>query len=197
MELLIFPDSPAAGELAADRGAARVLTHASGRPWVVGAWTDEELTLITAGARRLAVFGRTRIDTERTTRVLGRARSPHDLDAVARELPGGVHLTASFDGRVRSQGTVSTSRQIFFAEVGGVTVAADNPGPLAVLAKAPLDEETLALKLMVPAPPWPLSLRTPWRGVDQLPVGHWLDLAPDGRGHAVRWWRPPAADQPL
>lgn len=200
MDFLMLPDHPASEGLAqraARHGATRVVPHDSGRPWLVGTWSPADLTLVTAGRRRLAVFGRTRLDVGSTERVLGQVNSLHGLDAVAAKLPGAVHLLASVDGRVRGQGSVSTARQVFHAQVDGVTVAADSPGPLAALIGADLDEQTLALRLVVPAAPWPLSLRTMWTGVDQVPVGHWLELTPGGGHREVRWWRPPAADQPL
>ncbi|MGW3966099.1 asparagine synthase-related protein [Amycolatopsis sp. NPDC005003] len=200
MDFLILPDDPAAAgpaETAAARLGPQVLTHASGRPWLAGRWAAEDLVIVTAGARRLAVFGRTRLDRDRTERALANARSLRDLDGVFRQLPGAVHLVASFDGRIRAQGSLSTSRQVFHAELGGLTVAADSPRLLAGLAGAGLDETTLALRLMVPAPPWPLTLRSVWRGVHQVPAGHWLEIEPAGRGRAVPWWTPPPADQPL
>ncbi|GLZ37030.1 asparagine synthase-related protein [Actinokineospora sp. NBRC 105648] len=199
MDFLILPDDPGADVLAksARSAAGSVLTHASGRPWVVGHWAAEDLTLVTAGTRRLALFGRTRLDPQVAERALARASSLRDLDPLLRALPGAVHATASFDGRIRCQGTLSTARQIFHAEVGGLTVAADSPRLLAEFTAAPLDEDTLALRLLVPAPPWPLTLRTPWRGVRQVAVGHWLELEPDGRAREIEWWTPPAADQPL
>ncbi|MER7580186.1 asparagine synthase-related protein [Kitasatospora sp. NPDC097691] len=198
MEIIILPDCPGAGELLAEHrrgfGAMRV-DHPSGRPWLVGHWNEADLTLTTAGPRRLAVFGRTVFDTGQAERLLDRARSPQELDRLAGRIPGGVHLIASFDGRVRAQGSVSGSRQVFHADVGGLTFASDSPAPLAALAGAEVDEVSLALRLLSPLAPWPLSQRCVWTGVDALASGHWLDLTTDGRARQVRWWQPPAADR--
>ncbi|MGI5166692.1 asparagine synthase-related protein [Spirillospora sp. CA-253888] len=196
MDFLILPDSPAGDAILdrlPDRAGTRLVPHASGRPWLVGDWADEHFALVTAGTRRLAVLGRTRLDPTAAERALDRARSPHALDEVARTLPGAFHLLASFDGRTRSQGTISTARQIWYATVDGVTVAAGDPGRLLALTGPRLDPEALALRLMTPVAPWPLSQRSVWAGVSQLPSGHWLHVSPDGTGSPVHWWRPPPA----
>ncbi|MFJ4835979.1 asparagine synthase-related protein [Streptomyces sp. NPDC088747] len=200
MDFAVLPDSPAASAVTEPltRGpGVQVIRHASGRPWIVGRWADRELTLVSAGARRLAVLGRSTVDRNRTARALADARTMGQLDDLARSLPGCFHLTVSFDGWTRAQGSVSTARQIFFTDVRGVTVAADGPRRLAELAhpgadRTPsVDPELLALRLLTPSPPWPLSLRPVWSKVSALGVGHRLELGPDGSARTVRWWRPP------
>lgn len=200
MDFLILPDCPSAGGIADSAvhcSGSQTILHGSGRPWLVGRWEEGEVALVTAGARRLAVFGRTRRAATEVRRALGDGRSLHDLDAVARALPGSVHLTASMEGRTRSQGAVSTSRQIFHATVAGMTVAASNPASLAALIGSRLDEDTLALHLLTPGSPWPLSQRSMWSGVTELAVGCWLEVGPDGGGRTVRWWHPPEPAAPL
>ncbi|MEV0500672.1 asparagine synthase-related protein [Streptomyces spectabilis] len=207
MDFVMLPDSPATPAVAESltRGPdVRVVHHASGRPWLVGRWTDEELTLVSAGARRLAVLGRSTVDGRRVERALAEARTLGQLDDVARSLPGCFHLVASFDGWTRAQGSLSTARQIFFADVGGVIVAADGPRRLAEWADPGqgddatrgVDRDLLALRLLTPVPPWPLSLRPVWSGVSALGVGCRLELSPSGTAHEVRWWRPPEPDAP-
>jgi asparagine synthase (glutamine-hydrolysing) len=223
MDFLIFPDTPAAAAVAqtavaqttaaqtaaaqtavaqaavAQIGGAggRVVRHASGRPWLVGEWTDAEATLVTAGRRRLATLGHTRLSLLEATRALARARSPHDLDALAAALPGSAYLVVSIDGWTRSQGSLSTSRQVFRATVDGTPVAATDPGLLTALTGAQLDTDALALRLLTPAAPWPLAQRCVWSGVSEVDAGSWLEIGPDGGSRTVRWWRPPRADVPL
>lgn len=199
MEFLILPDCPAAEPIArvAARPGVNAVPHASGRPWLIGQWADDEYTLVESGQRRLALIGRTRADTAVVTRRLAAARSPYDLDAVARSLPGSFHLAASFDGQTRTQGSVSTARHVFHARIGGVTVGADSPGGLTPLMDgAHLDEDVLALQLLLPVP-WPLSQRSVWAGVQALDVGSWLNVRPDGEASSVRWWTPPDPTTPL
>lgn len=200
MQFLVLPDCPQAGPLAAAAAgpsAVRTLPHASGRPWLIGQWDDEECTLVGSGPRRLALLGRTHADEGALTRSLANAASPHDLDSVARRLPGSFHLAASFDGRTRTQGSLSTARQVFHTSVGGVTVCADGPDVLIPLMDdAHLDEDVLALQLLLPVP-WPLAQRSVWAGVGSLDVGCWLDVRPDGAARTVKWWVPPEASTPL
>ena len=203
MSFLIIPDGPAADVIAREAAdhlgpsGLRLITHASGRPWVLGDWADEDLRLITVGTHRLVILGRTRLNASAVAEVLGRARTLGDLDAVARDLPGSCHLAASMDGRTRSQGAVSTARQIFYTQFAGTTVAADSPGPLAALTNARIAEDALALRLLTPAVPWPLSHRCLWSGVHELSVGCWLEVGPGDTRRAVRWWSPPESGVPL
>ncbi|MEY9485543.1 asparagine synthase (glutamine-hydrolyzing) [Streptomyces calvus] len=198
MEFLILPDCAAAQPFA--RAAAgpgtRSVAHASGRPWLVGRWEDEECVLVDGGRNRLALLGPTRADTGPLARLLDNSRAPHDLDSLARSLPGSFHLAASFDGRTRTQGSLSTARHVFHARIGGVTLAADSPSGLTALMETRLHEETLALQLLLPVP-WPLSQRPVWTGVETLGVGCWLDVRPDGDAREVTWWTPPEPDTPV
>ncbi|WP_326557173.1 asparagine synthase-related protein [Micromonospora sp. NBC_01796] len=199
MSFLILPDSPDAAGVAERAGGpgTRVIRHASGRPWLVGDWRSGVCAIVTAGGHRLAVFGRTDFDRGEAQRRLADARTGPDLDALARRLPGAVHLATSLDGLTRTQGTISTARQVFYADVNGVTVAADDPGTLVQLTGAAPDEDALALRLVSPIAPWPLLLRPIWNGVRQLAVGHWLEMDTAGRHREVEWWRPPPATEPL
>jgi asparagine synthase (glutamine-hydrolysing) len=200
MRFLILPDC-AAGKEVLDRAPGRfgpeMITHASGRPWVVGAWAEQDVAQVSAGRRRLVLLGPARLDGAAAERTLGGAPALSGLDAIGARTPGSFHLLASMDGRTRSQGTASTSRQVFYATVAGLTVAASDPGVLAMLADARLDEEALALRLLTPTAPWPLSQRPIWTGVTELEAGCWLDIGPDGARRTARWWRPPEPHLPL
>ncbi|RZS33978.1 asparagine synthase (glutamine-hydrolysing) [Herbihabitans rhizosphaerae] len=200
MEFIVLPDHPEAWDALRDRpelAGARTVGHPSGRPWLVGWWREDDLALVTAPDRRLALIGRTTLDPDEAARALRRARTPHDLDAYARRTVGSVHLVASLDGQVRAQGTVSTARQLFTARIDGRTVAASNPGLLAELTESQLDERALAVRLLVPQVPWPLSAGCVWSGVEPLAAGSWLHLDRAGAAHQIRWWRPPVSDRPL
>ncbi len=192
MEFVVLPNCPAGDRPAANLRAAQRIDHASGRPWIVGTWPEDEITVVEAGPRRMVILGRTRLDLAATTAALGRMRSLHDVDAIASRLPGLFHLTVSMDGRTRVQGSVSGVRQIFTAVTDGVTVAASGMEPLLRLTGADLDETVLAARLLAPGgAPWPLSLRTVRRGIDPLGTGHWLELDADGRSRQTRWWTLP------
>ncbi|WP_161634163.1 asparagine synthase-related protein [Nocardiopsis potens] len=107
-------------------------------------------------------------------------------------------MIASVDGRIRVQGTLSTTRHVFYRRIGGAVIAADRPQALAWAGEAEVDEERLPLHLLAPfGPPWPLSEGTLWKGVDSVPPGSYLSLLRHGGARATRWWSPPSPDLPL
>src|SRR5690349_12261519 len=96
---VVLPDHEAAPAVAAAlrTATARTITHASGRPWLVGHWSDEEMTVAEAGATRLAVIGRCAGDAGRLAAEASRLRDLAHLDRLARTLPGSFHLVAALD----------------------------------------------------------------------------------------------------
>lgn len=175
---------------------SRTLPYESGRPWLVGDWADDELSLVEVGPRRIAVIGRSRIDADTARRALTQAGSLNDLDPLIRTLPGSFHFLAALNSRTRAQGSISTARQISYTDIAGRTVASDNPRSLAELGGADIDEDALALRMLTPVVPWPLRNTSVWSGVAQLPFGAWLETGPDG-SRPVRWWYPPKDDKSL
>ncbi|MDJ1135247.1 asparagine synthase-related protein [Streptomyces iconiensis] len=200
MAFLALPDTPAAEALVREATGApgvHVVPHASGRPWLVGHWAEEDACLVSAGrSRQLAVIGHGRPDPHAAEKALARARVLEDLDGIARTLPGSHHLIACIDGRSRVQGAVSTARQVYLARTGGVTVAAGSPAPLLELLGARIDEDVLALHLLGTLPA-PLTQRSIWSGIHLLPARHWLELGREGGSRAVSWWTPPPPALPL
>jgi asparagine synthase (glutamine-hydrolysing) len=198
MAFVVLPDHPATAGIV-EQLSDRVIAHPSGRPWIVGQWRDDELTLTCAGANRLALLGCTTADPIALRRRLRDVRTVAGLDQLVASLHGCFHLAGSIDREVRVQGSLSTARQIFYGNVAGVTVAADRPQTLARLAGTAPDEELLVLRLLAPyGAPWPLNDQCLWKGVQALGFGHYLRL--DRTGLAAReipWWTPPGPDRPL
>ena len=188
----VLPDCDGALAVAPFRGAAdRLVTHASGRPWLVARRPGGEVTVAEAGPTRLAVIGCCPVTAAELTREAERLRDVTDLDRLARRLPGSFHLVASVDGRLRVQGSASGMRLVFHAVVAGVTVAADRADLLAGLAGAELDEQQVAVRLLFPVP-HPLADTPMWRGVRSVAADHYLVVEPDGvRIRQSRWWSPP------
>lgn len=199
MEFVVLPDQPLLPdqiERISQTVGDCAVPHGSGRPWIIGRWSPSDLTTVRAGDRRLVVFGRTRIQEQDLARELGRLHAPQGLDTLARRMPGAVHLLLSMDGVTRSQGCVSTVRQVFHTTVGGSTVAASAIGPLRALTGAAVDLRSLALRLLSPmGAPWPLSAETFWAGIRPVPSGHWLEIDGAGRGRTHRWWEPPGSSR--
>ncbi|MER5294048.1 asparagine synthase-related protein [Streptomyces pharetrae] len=191
-----LPDRPSAAPVARRLRdhIGFTLTHASGRPWVVGRAPDGTTGAACAvharhGTTALLVTGTHTLTSGRLADWARRIRHPADLDALAASLTGSAHLVASVDGAIRVQGTVSGVRRVFTATVDGHTVAADRADLLAALAGAPLDPVRLTARLLAMTPS---SLTEPvWRGVDLVPADSCLLIAPDGGARTRTWWQPP------
>ncbi|MGW4162866.1 asparagine synthase-related protein [Streptomyces sp. NPDC004788] len=195
---VVLPDTPAAAALAdvaSLGGARRMVRHPSGRPWLVGRWDEDTCATGQAGDNGLVLmgeFGPVPLDG-----AAARLRTVADVDAVARRLTGSCHLLASVSGVVRAQGAVSGFRRLFHSTVDGVTIASDRADVAAALGRTGPDPRRLALHLLDPPVLHPLTYRSLWRGVSDLPPDHFLTLEPDGRARRVRWWRPPPPEVPL
>ncbi|MEY9995572.1 asparagine synthase (glutamine-hydrolyzing) [Streptomyces sp. V4I8] len=169
----------------------RTLTHASGRPWLVGRWHDEDIVTASAGEAALAVIGNGPVEAGELRRRAARLRDLAELDALARSLPGSFHLVAALDGQVRVQGTASGLRLVFHAEIDGVRVAATRADTLAAALGLDPDPQELAVRLLWPAP-YPLFETSLWRPVTAVPPQDALIIAADGRSvRHTRWWTPP------
>ncbi|MEU0083137.1 lasso peptide isopeptide bond-forming cyclase [Streptomyces sp. NPDC006274] len=195
----VLPDCADAAAVARsfDRPGSRTLTHASGRPWLVGNWHDSEVVFARAGSAAIAVVGCCPVDAAELERRAGRLRDLAELDALARTLPGSFHLVAALDGQLRIQGTASGLRLVFHATVGGVQVASTSADTLAAAVGAEPDEDQLAVRLLWPVP-HPLAETSIWRGVTAVPPEDALIVAPDGRAvRRSRWWTPPEPVQAL
>ncbi|WP_058045592.1 asparagine synthase-related protein [Streptomyces roseifaciens] len=203
MWFAVLPDSEAG--LAAARvlrpRASRTIDHASGRPWLVGSWPDERVTLAgagtgtgagaTAGAARVAVIGRCPVTAAELAARLRQVRDVVDTERAVAGLAGSFHVVTSAGGRVRVRGSASGACGVFYTRFDGVTVAADRADRLAEAVGASPDERMLALHLLSSPPPHPLDDRSPWRGVHRVPSGDCLLIEADGRARTRRWWTPP------
>lgn len=200
-EFVVFPDHPVGAELAAAlpwTTPAHTIPHPSGRPWIMGHWTPQDITTAHTGRTTAVLLGPAAITPTALTTRLQHIRSLNDLDALARSIPGCFHLIASLDGTTRIQGSISTARQVFHTTTAGVTIAADRPWTLATLTGAPIDTDLLPLYLLAPyGPPWPLNDTCLWKGVHALHGGHYLRINPDGTARTHPWWTPPEPEVPL
>jgi asparagine synthase (glutamine-hydrolysing) len=198
---VVLPDSESARPvretlLAAQDPPSRVVDHPSGRPWILGSWPEGAAATGSAGRTALAVLGQHSVSADRLTREASRIDDVSGVDRLAASLVGSVHLVASVDGRVRTQGSVTGIRRVFWADVGGVPVAADRADVLALLARTGLDERRLALHLLHPHVLYPVAGLPVWRGVEVLQGDDYLLLDGDRR-RTVRWWTPPDPVLPM
>ncbi|GAA0436932.1 lasso peptide isopeptide bond-forming cyclase [Streptomyces luteireticuli] len=192
---VVLPDTDAAAPLAraALPHAHRTLCHASGRPWIVGRWAPDAMTVGGHGSTRVAVTGEHAVTPRQAARAAAavtRAGSLGALDRAA-DWPGSFHLMASGPGGVRVQGCAVGLRRVFHTTAGRVGVAADRADVLAELVGAGLDEGRVALTMLTPGTPYPWAGSPLWRGLLAVPGGHSLTVCPDGRARTARWWSPP------
>jgi asparagine synthase (glutamine-hydrolysing) len=195
---IVLPDDEAAKSVAITLRdhAAQQLSHTSGRPWLLGCWSEDAVSVGQAGHRRIAVVGQHAVMADELHRAADQIGGISDLDRLAGSLVGSSHLIASVAGQVRVQGTVTGTRRVFHATVDGATVATDRADVLAWLLNASLDEQRLALQLLEPHVLYPLAGQPVWQRVEQLPTDHYLVLDPDGH-RTVRWWTPPEPTVPI
>jgi asparagine synthase (glutamine-hydrolysing) len=177
--------------------ATREVSHVSGRPWLVGCWPESSVTIGQAGSIKIVMFGQHAVTDSELAHAAERVRTVTDIDQMAASSVGSSHLIASVAGQVRVQGTVTGVRGVFYAGIGGVTVAADRADVLARLLGSGIDEQRLAVHLLMPPILYPLTEQPVWRGVTVLPGDHYLLLGADGRHRSVRWWNPPEPVVPL
>ncbi|RAG82053.1 lasso peptide isopeptide bond-forming cyclase [Streptacidiphilus pinicola] len=199
---VVLPDRPQAEHLLPRLPrplleGARVVAHASGRPWLLGHWPVEALTMAEAGPVRLAVVGDLPVSRSRLTELAGRISGPADAARVLAGLRGSCHLGVSLPDWSRFQGSASGLRRLFHARQGGVAVATDRADLLATLTGAGLDEEALALRVVCGLQlPYPANARSLWSGVSALAPDHALEWDADTLGE-LRWWQPPAPELSL
>ncbi|MFH9063037.1 lasso peptide isopeptide bond-forming cyclase [Streptomyces coeruleorubidus] len=195
----VFTDRADAAAVARSfaRPGSRTLAHASGRPWLVGRWNDDEVVTANTGDAAIAVVGCCPIDAGELQRRTARLRDLAELDALARSLPGSFHLVGALDGQIRVQGTASGLRLVFHAEIDGERVAATRADTLAAALGLDPDVEELAVRLLWPAP-YPLFETSLWRAVTAVPPQDAVVVAADGRTvRHTRWWTPPEPVRPL
>ncbi|MGP3953438.1 asparagine synthase-related protein [Streptomyces sp. 7N604] len=168
--------------------------HASGRPWVIGSRPDGGVGVTSTvhaehGRTRLLVTGTHSLSDTELQSWARRIRHVADVDRLAASLAGCAHIVATVDGQVRVQGSVSGVRRVFYASVGGATVAADRADLLAALTDAPLDTTRFTARLLAITPD---ALTEPvWSGVDVVPPGSALLLGAGAEKSVRRWWQPP------
>ncbi|MBF9067377.1 lasso peptide isopeptide bond-forming cyclase [Streptacidiphilus sp. NEAU-YB345] len=190
---MVLPDCPGAQEIIAEHVAAgaQVVPHASGRPWLVGSWTPSAVTLAAAGSTLLAVIGRCPLPVGELEQLAGRIQRLSDAGRVLAPLRGSCHLALSLPGRVRLHGSASGLRRVFRTQVAGVTVAADRADLLAALTDAPLDAQTLALRVACGLQlPYPANAVTMWSGITAVAPENAVEW--DGsQVREITWWKAP------
>ncbi|GAA2734236.1 asparagine synthase-related protein [Streptomyces nogalater] len=188
-EFVVLPDCE--GALAPTAPGTEVLAaHPSGRPLVVGVLHGDRLLVVRTPGGTVVVLGFCPVDRRLLESRSAGARTPAEMQKAASGLPGSHHVVVSSGGTVRAWGTLAHTRRLFYTS-GPPPVPASNRADILAGGATALDETALALRLLLPGVPHPLSDTTVWRGVRALPGDHFLELTPDGRARTGRRWTPP------
>jgi asparagine synthase (glutamine-hydrolysing) len=199
---LAFPDRDEAAAVVrrvrAEHPDLQCVDHSSGRPWLVGRWHKDDLSLERAGSDAVVLLGTLPpLGDEPARRAARLHGSPAGLAELPAALPGDFHVLASVGGALYAQGTAYGIRRVYHTRIDGMVVASDRALRLAELSGAPIDMGALAWTLLDPCPRQ-LDGRTMWHGVAAVHPGSYLLTADDGRtARTVRWHRPPEPRLPM
>lgn len=187
MRFIVLPDHAGAlplDETALSPTAERIL-HPSGRPHVVGDWLPEEFLTVTTGDRRLSLIGTFGVDSGQLRAVLEQAAQPDALHGIHATISGSYFVVYSDASETRIWGSLSSFRRVSYSTGERALGASNSIGLLRELAGAPLREDAVALSLLVPRPPWPLSEPSYWYGIENLLPTEYLSF-PATRHRAER-----------
>jgi len=98
---IVLPDCRSAHPVAEGfcNPALQLVEHASGRPWIVGRWAWDQMTVASAGRARTAIIGCCPTAAEELSTLLRGVERVADLDRIANKLSGSFHLIASVQGQ--------------------------------------------------------------------------------------------------
>lgn len=193
-----LPDTAAATPIAGQLGRQipTVLTHPSGRPWILAVPGPDRTVHGSAGDTTIAVVGMTDASATDLERAASRTRRAADTATVQAAHTGSFVTLGSVAGRMFASGPAMETRRVWSARIDGVTVVSDRADVLADLAGLDVDPAALALRL-IGSLPHPLDRVSLWPGVTALPGDRYLVIEPDGT-HVTEgtWWHLPADDVP-
>ncbi|MGW1740526.1 asparagine synthase-related protein [Nocardia sp. NPDC001965] len=175
----------------------RVLAeHPSQRPLVVGDCRDRPIRYKVGRAARVVLLGYALVDEDT---LLDHVMS---IDSVARwrtileSIDGCFHAVVDVNDETLIRGADYGSCGLYRARVGGIDIAADTVHPLRHLAGTKLDPGALAAHLLEPIPHH-LAQRPLLAGIEPVPVGSGLVIAPSGASRPIGGVRAPAAVRDL
>lgn len=189
-----FPDTEQAESLAARLldSSNVVLEHSSGRPWLVGSIPEEHITHHSEDGVKVAVVGRTAVDTSTLARRITRIRHVDELSTLSKEFSGSYIVFGALGRSLFASGPAVPTRQLFTATVEGTSVIADRADILAMLGDFPLDRAALVLSL-ARGLAHPFDQQTLWKGVEALAPGAYAVIGSDtGQLRHDTWWTRPA-----
>lgn len=191
----VLPDHDAS-ETAAEhlrRWARDELHHHSGRPWVLGRWAPCELTVVSGHTARVALIGHHGQDLAHLRHAVERDATVDEIASAADHIDGCFHAVVSVPGAIAVRGTVLGLRAVFYTHAAQCAVAGDRADVLAALRGGHVDEEQLALHLLLPPSLPPVTDKTVWHGVGMVPPDHRLTIGGQAKVRLRRRWSAPEA----
>ncbi|WDZ84592.1 asparagine synthase-related protein [Micromonospora cathayae] len=175
------------------------LDHPSGRAWIVGRFTNDDLLDVRCGDVRVAVVGEFAVGRDAVHTAVSRYAARPDLARLRDDIgAGSFHVVVRDPDGVTVAGTATGSRRVHRTRSGGRTFLSSRADVLAALHDHRIDEEGVALRLLMNAP-YPVDRRGVWRYVEPVPPGSAVTVRHHDPAHPVErvWWEPPPATRNL
>lgn len=169
-----------------------VVSHASGRPWLIARIAADPVLIGRAGTTSIVVIGPTSATAADLRDLAETKLGPADLIERCSTHAGSFHVFVSLDGVTVARGTVSQNRRVFHTRLHSEVVLSDRADVLARLGGRPISAQALGMHLL-PNLPHPLNDLTMWDGVESVAGAQYALVSADGTSLATRtWWRRPA-----
>lgn len=200
MDVIVFPDvssDRADSSWGLPPGPMRSITHPSGRPWIRGAWTDEEEHVAPMATGMLVLLGSADVTADQLAAEARRIRQFSDANSLYERIAGAYLTFLMIGDQFRMNGTLSTTHQFVYTTRTGYTVASNKADILRRAIGSSLQEDHLPLLLLAPRKPWPYSEIPAWQAIEGVPSTHALRIRANGQQSIERRWEVPTEKQPL
>ncbi|MBW4449155.1 MAG: albusnodin/ikarugamycin family macrolactam cyclase [Spirirestis rafaelensis WJT71-NPBG6] len=157
--------------------------------WVCGNWGKQQIITLFEGPVRLAIVGTCLEPYETLVELFQNAVRNHDYSRLMR-LPGSYNLIVQDEADTYVFVDVAGLRPAFYAEYGSCIVYSSLGVPLQQLIKAEVDPCWIANYLTGLTAPNLVQNRSPFRNVQAVPFGHYLQIT-SGKPTCKRYWNAP------
>lgn len=158
-------------------GMVALLTYPSGRPWLFGG-SSGSFTFTFRDDNGVCGFAQGDLSARNALHLRDLMLKPGGSLPDLGVVPGSYHLGRLESGVATIRGTLSGTRVVAYSRIGMMHVVSSSARLLARLMRAPLNEEAIAVSLLVSRAPWPLAGLTPWQDVYHARPGAALTVTP-------------------
>ncbi|MBW4570936.1 MAG: albusnodin/ikarugamycin family macrolactam cyclase [Tolypothrix carrinoi HA7290-LM1] len=157
--------------------------------WVCGNWGKQQIITLFEGPVRLAIVGTCLEPYESLVELFHNAVRSHDYSRLMR-LPGSYNLIVQEEADTYVFTDIAGLRPAFYAEYGSCIAYSSLGVPLQQLIKAEVDPCWLANSLIGFRAPNLVQNRSPFRNIQAVPPGHYLQIT-SGKPTCKRYWNAP------